>query len=280
MAIVAMQALMVALACAVVSAAPVSPPVRLPQERASRLSISAPAPDYPELAKRIHQQDLIRIEIVVSEKGNVIAATCLSGDPLLAQAAEDAAKKRTYRPLLVNGKARAFVTIVEYGGPAGFPYPTKNIHNIVTRFESNIEPPHREICTGNRAFYPAKAGQSNVTMDRRQRFEIRTCGVGGTAQVLMYESNQQRPTLVYTTGDTWPLRVHHIVNILVVPLTGTAGGVLVFHFKNGVVQPVSGGDTQYSLGIQENEDGTELSVSLPHANRGSKTQILRFPIEY
>ena len=254
--------------------------LRLGHEQALRLTAEAPAPAYSGLAMQAKLQGLVRIDVLVSESGGVVSATFLSGHPLLAKAALEAAKRRSYRPLLVNGKPTPFITTVEYGGPAGLPYPSRDGEDIVTRFESNVQPVVHEICGGDRASFPAKSGQIDVPMERRQRFEIRSCGAGGATQVQLYESNMPRPTLVYTTSDSWPSQVHHISNVLVFPLSGSAGGVLIFHFRNGQVQPVSGGHTQYGVGVQVNEDGTEVAVRFPHANRGPKTEVLRFPLEY
>lgn len=249
--------------------------VRISRLDASRLTLEAPPPEYPEIARTAQIRSLVRIDVVVSVTGEVVSTNILSGHPLLVVPAVEAAKKRRYRPLVVHGKAAAFVTTVEFGGPGGRPYPARRAPEEATRFESNISPVLEEICQGDRTYYPAAGGQSDLPMERRQRFEISSCG-----QVLLYESNRRRPTLVYTTSDSWPLQIHHIVNVLVVPLSGTAGGVLVFHFRHGRVQPVSGGDTKSGIGVQVSDDGTYVSVLLPYAHGGTKTEVLRFPIEY
>ena len=140
--------------------------------------------------------------MLVSETGAVLSASYLSGHPLVAKAVLEAAKLRKYKPHIKDGKAQQFITTVEYKGPSGMPHGAKLTDNIVTKYESNIDPPPNEICNGHRAFYPARAGQSDLPVERHQRFEIRECGVGGVAQVLAFESGQQKPSLVYTTNSS------------------------------------------------------------------------------
>lgn len=259
---------------------PLSAQTRLSEADANALLVSAPQPVYPPLARQAKIQALVRVDVLVSKAGAVLATTYLSGHPLVAKAVMEAAKLRKYKPYFKDGKALQFVTTVEYGGPSGMPHGAKTLDSISTEYESNIDPPQKEICTGHRAFYPARAGQIDLPMERRQRFEIRECGVGGVAQVLAFESGQNKPSLVYTTNGGWPLQVYHAVNVLVVPLGGTAGGVLVFHFKAGRVQRVSGGHSKHGIAVQLNDDSSELSIRLPHAQGGRKTETLRYPIEY
>jgi TonB family protein len=85
---------------------------RLIPEEADKLAIESPNPRYPADAKYARIQGAVVLDVTVSESGSVIATKLVLGHPLLADAAAKAARKRTYRPYLADGKPVAFVTIV------------------------------------------------------------------------------------------------------------------------------------------------------------------------
>jgi TonB family protein len=51
------------------------------------------APDYPELAKRMHLEGSVKIEAVVRPNGSVKSTRVIGGNPVLVQAAADAVTK-------------------------------------------------------------------------------------------------------------------------------------------------------------------------------------------
>lgn len=51
------------------------------------------APDYPELAKRMHLAGSVKIEAVVRPNGSVKSTRVIGGNPVLVQAASDAVSK-------------------------------------------------------------------------------------------------------------------------------------------------------------------------------------------
>jgi TonB family protein len=51
------------------------------------------APDYPELAKRMHLEGSVKIEAVVRPNGSVKSTRVIGGNPVLVQAAADAVSK-------------------------------------------------------------------------------------------------------------------------------------------------------------------------------------------
>ena len=56
------------------------------------------APDFPELARRMHIQGTVRIEAVVRPNGQVKSTRVLGGNPVLVEAASDAVKKWKFEP--------------------------------------------------------------------------------------------------------------------------------------------------------------------------------------
>src|SRR5271154_3378737 len=69
-------------------------PLHAADEHASERSIKMRvAPTYPELAKRMHVSGVVRISATVAPDGSVTATKTMSGNHMLATAAEDAVHK-------------------------------------------------------------------------------------------------------------------------------------------------------------------------------------------
>jgi TonB family protein len=66
--------------------------------------INAPQPDYPLEAAAKGLQGKVMIQLHISETGDVISTEIVSGDALLAHAAEDAMKEWKFKPFVKNGK--------------------------------------------------------------------------------------------------------------------------------------------------------------------------------
>jgi TonB family protein len=56
------------------------------------------APAYPELAKKMHLQGVVKIEAVVRPNGSVKSTRVLGGNPVLIDAASDAVSKWKFEP--------------------------------------------------------------------------------------------------------------------------------------------------------------------------------------
>ena len=56
------------------------------------------APMYPELAKRMHIEGTVRVQVTVAPDGSVTTAKAISGNKMLAPAAEDALKRWKFEP--------------------------------------------------------------------------------------------------------------------------------------------------------------------------------------
>ena len=61
-------------------------------------AISLPNPDYPEVAKAARASGEVRVQVIVDEQGNVIAAKAIAGHPLLQAAAVSAARQAKFEP--------------------------------------------------------------------------------------------------------------------------------------------------------------------------------------
>lgn len=56
------------------------------------------APEYPELAKRMHIQGAVKVEAVVRPNGSVKSTRALGGNPVLVEAAINAVGKWKFEP--------------------------------------------------------------------------------------------------------------------------------------------------------------------------------------
>ena len=66
---------------------------------------SLPKPEYPPAAKAVKASGAVMVQILLDENGSITSATAISGHPLLRQAAVEAAKKATFAPTILSGKA-------------------------------------------------------------------------------------------------------------------------------------------------------------------------------
>lgn len=68
---------------------------------------------FPAAAKAVKAGGVVRVQVTVGEKGDVVDAFAVSGHPLLQSAAVEAAKKSIFNPTLVKGRAtRIFGSIL------------------------------------------------------------------------------------------------------------------------------------------------------------------------
>jgi TonB family protein len=76
-------------------------------------AVNKPEPIYPQLAKSAGASGIVRVEIVVSESGDVISARAVSGHPLLQAAAVAAARRAKFTPISIQNEpvnVRGFLT--------------------------------------------------------------------------------------------------------------------------------------------------------------------------
>ena len=99
-----------ALPAPVVTALP--PPQRVGGLIKAPVKVVNVPPDYPELARRTHVEDIIVLETVIDELGNVTSVRVLKGHPLLTQAAVDAVQRWKFTPARLNDQAIPVVMTV------------------------------------------------------------------------------------------------------------------------------------------------------------------------
>jgi TonB family protein len=61
-------------------------------------AIDRMTPVYPQIARAIHREGSVLVEVMISPEGRVESARALSGDPLLAKSAVDAAYGWRFQP--------------------------------------------------------------------------------------------------------------------------------------------------------------------------------------
>ncbi len=76
--------------------------------------IDMPKPVYPRAASAAGATGEVRVKVLVNEDGNVVSATALDGNPLLAAAAEDAARKARFKPSCQDGRPVSVSRILSY----------------------------------------------------------------------------------------------------------------------------------------------------------------------
>lgn len=77
--------------------------ITTPDEGTRQLKVKV-APEYPELAKRMNMKGSVRLELLIAADGRVKDTKVLGGNPVLVQAAEDAARKWRYAPADAESK--------------------------------------------------------------------------------------------------------------------------------------------------------------------------------
>jgi protein TonB len=83
----------------------VEPPRRIGGDVQAPVAVSRPAPAYPELARRMRIQGVVRLEAVIDEHGNVVDARVLDDIGMgCGQAAVEAIRTWRYEPATLNGR--------------------------------------------------------------------------------------------------------------------------------------------------------------------------------
>ena len=77
-------------------------------------AISKPQPVYPPIARAARASGTVVVQITVDEEGNVIAASAVSGHPLLRQSAVSAARQARFSPTLLSGQPVKVTGVVTY----------------------------------------------------------------------------------------------------------------------------------------------------------------------
>ena len=95
---------------------PTTPPANRPVNAGvlNGQAINLPTPAYPAPAKAVHANGKVVVQITLDEGGNVMSAKALSGNPLLRQSAESAARQARFNPIRVSGQAVSATGVLIY----------------------------------------------------------------------------------------------------------------------------------------------------------------------
>ena len=97
-------------ALAAISSAPVSVPrpsgdvVKISQGVSEGLVLKRVAPRYPSQALQMRKEGSVQLQATVTKTGDISNVKVLSGDSILARAAEDAVRQWKYKPYYLNGE--------------------------------------------------------------------------------------------------------------------------------------------------------------------------------
>lgn len=64
----------------------------------SRKALANPTPEYPEIARRMNINGVVKVELVIGADGAIKSAKVLGGHPVLADAVQRALKNWKYAP--------------------------------------------------------------------------------------------------------------------------------------------------------------------------------------
>jgi TonB family protein len=71
-------------------------------------------PPYPPAARAVRASGAVNVQVTIDEKGDVVAASAVSGHPLLRAAAVQAARASKFTPTLLSGKPVKVTGVVVY----------------------------------------------------------------------------------------------------------------------------------------------------------------------
>ena len=102
--------------------------------------------------------------------------------------------------------------------------------------------------------------QNMKPLDQQQRFELRQC-LGENIVVTAYEREKAIPSLVFDTGDGYPLMLAHAQTVLVFQSAGGASDhVYVFAFKAGKPSVALRTATKDVIQVIQSKDRVVVSV--------------------
>lgn len=88
-------------------------PVLIDSRKAAKLVVRPVTPDYPPVARMNYIQGPVRMQVTVSDQGEVRDARVVEGHPLLAASALKAVKRWLFRPFRRGGDASGFQALVD-----------------------------------------------------------------------------------------------------------------------------------------------------------------------
>ena len=77
-------------------------------------ALSLPKPPYPPMAKLVHAQGTVSVQVLLDETGKVISARAVGGHPTLTHAAVEAAYQARFTPTVLNGTPVKVSGVITY----------------------------------------------------------------------------------------------------------------------------------------------------------------------
>jgi TonB family protein len=71
-------------------------------------------PTYPSAARAVRASGAVNVDVTIDEKGNVVAASAVSGHPLLRASAVEAARASKFSPTMLGGKPVKVTGVIVY----------------------------------------------------------------------------------------------------------------------------------------------------------------------
>jgi len=93
---------------------PAAKPIIQSKGVVNSLATSLPMPSVPTAAKMTKAAGTVTVQVLVDEKGNVIKANAVSGNALLREACEIAARNARFTPTLLSGEAIKISGVINY----------------------------------------------------------------------------------------------------------------------------------------------------------------------
>jgi len=87
-----------------ISAGPVHQTVRVSSRVIAGMLVKKVNPIYPKEARKKHVQGVVMLHAIIDKQGAITRLEVVSGDPLLASSALDAARQWKYRPYVLQGQ--------------------------------------------------------------------------------------------------------------------------------------------------------------------------------
>ena len=78
--------------------------IRVPSDDAMKAAIQKAQPEYPAMAKQMHIQGKVEVDVTIESDGSVTEVKVLSGNALLTPAVIGAVKKWKFTPFTANGE--------------------------------------------------------------------------------------------------------------------------------------------------------------------------------
>ena len=93
---------------------PVVPKIVKASEILNSKALVLPKPPYPAMAKTIHLQGTVSIQVLIDETGKVVSAKAVSGHPFFIVESQRAAMMARFSPTTINGQAVKVSGVITY----------------------------------------------------------------------------------------------------------------------------------------------------------------------